>query len=625
MDSKYVIVLKKTLQEMHAKDMIDRELIKNILILYGHSMYNEWEMNVLYDVVIGNVNTLALLLVNIKTLNINIKQLCCMIWLEFIHDDNIDKISILKLRAKCSQLQKKQNMQFPGETLLRYTTTNILNNIPEDIKHIKWQQYIDDYISINFTKPENLRILQAAKISESQRKQVLMDIMDKYNKIINVMHDDDKKADALEALFNCINMSQLMDAMFDIKRRNIRDSEQIKAYQCQLKTECKIFKNNIESHRHRSMPRVLKVTQQYQKFNQMTSEMELLDLIHVRLFHPNNRRRLVQMTDDIITPDLEFENNELFLDKINNNNLKSFQQFCENEQFDTDAMYYDMYPDNDTQSNIYYCFKNKLKNKINQYYALKENILTYTINPPKKNDKDLIELDFGEHVIDWNVEPKFCNVKQEWMGNEFCSIEQYIYDSLYSKSETIAATHQNKSTYNLLTDDILCIKTYTDTTELQRNFRHAFRSSSDDNRRAQFFHWATNINIIFIKIAIGNALYERNQFICNVTLYHGLDRLFDTKKLVRQFHGALSTTWDKQSAKNFAGDDGMILQINKEINNKNLNAIEVDWISCHDSEQEVLLLNPEVLIQKSTIFSKDVALKSAYLKRILLSTINQGD
>eukprot|EP01084_Bolivina_argentea_P276597 471978_1 len=132
-------------------------------------------------------------------------------------------------------------------------------------------------------------------------------------------------------------------------------------------------------------------------------------------------------------------------------------------------------------------------------------------------------------------------------------------------------------------------------------------------------------HIIFIKIEIGNILYECNDFICNVTLYHGLNRLFDTKKLVRQFHGALSTSWDESIARNFAGSAGMILQISKAINNQNVNAIEVDWISCHHMEKEVLLMNPKVMIQKSTIFSNNIELKSSYLKSILLSTINEDD
>eukprot|EP01083_Nonionella_stella_P302361 1042172_1 len=104
-------------------------------------------------------------------------------------------------------------------------------------------------------------------------------------------------------------------------------------------------------------------------------------------------------------------------------------------------------------------------------------------------------------------------------------------------------------------------------------------------------------------------------------LYHGLDRLFNTQGLVNQFYGALSTTPELTIARNFAGASGMILQINKDVNFKNANAIAVSWISRHDHEEEVLLMNPQVIIQKSYVFLKDTALKTSYLKEILLSVL----
>lgn len=125
-----------------------------------------------------------------------------------------------------------------------------------------------------------------------------------------------------------------------------------------------------------------------------------------------------------------------------------------------------------------------------------------------------------------------------------------------------------------------------------------------------------------MKIEIGNELYNYNGNIGDFTLYHGLNRLFNTRGLARQFYGPLSTTWEVTVARNFAGDSGMILQINNDTNFKNVNAIEVDWISCHDNEQEVLLLNPQVLIQKTYVFSKDYPENALLFKRTVLSTIH---
>eukprot|EP01084_Bolivina_argentea_P132659 234112_1 len=129
--------------------------------------------------------------------------------------------------------------------------------------------------------------------------------------------------------------------------------------------------------------------------------------------------------------------------------------YFEQEEYDTEAIYDDLFPQHDEQSNIY-CHIEKME----KYYMLKEDIYNYTINPPDETaiSRNLIELDFGEHVIYWNVKPKFNSMKEEWVTNEFFPIEQNICDSLYIKAKVIANQNKNKTTYNLLVDDILCIK-----------------------------------------------------------------------------------------------------------------------------------------------------------------------
>eukprot|EP01083_Nonionella_stella_P036672 100060_1 len=101
---------------------------------------------------------------------------------------------------------------------------------------------------------------------------------------------------------------------------------------------------------------------------------------------------------------------------------------------------------------------------------------------------------------------------------------------------------------------------YTDTNDLQSEFRKAFRTSSKDEIRQQFVHWAMDLNLLFIKIEVLNIAYDYNEDIAGHILYHGLDRLFNTDGLVKQFHGALSTTPELSVARNFAGHSGMVLQ-----------------------------------------------------------------
>eukprot|EP01084_Bolivina_argentea_P175560 303997_1 len=648
--------------------LMNKRILKDLFRL--HSIYgtDKWVTQLLFEYAIKSVDFMTELLFSFKKLDFDIlnnkmNELCCGIWLEFIKDDNIDNMSILKLKKSCKELKSnehldvnKQNIQFFGQMLLEYETNSVLNQIFRNIKRVEWEKNIKSCLfkMVFETKHEKVISLPMPKIRPQKKIEKFLDIMYQYDKIINteqkqfgdapdmMMQSTNSKttagrfnANKIKKLFDFVdaqfNISQILDVVFYMQRENIAELKKIQQhYECKLKADCNILKNTIKTRECELLSRALKF-EKYQPENRhqylnMTledySKMELLNLLHIRLFHKYMYRR---KRAEVVAPKLQMDNGKLFKDTLNIDNLHGLQLFCESEEYDTEAIYEDLYPDNDSQSNIYDYFKHKLKANINHYYLLKQKIIKYSINPPdtNSNDRHLVELDFGNHVIDWNVDPTFYNMKQEWLENEYFPIGQDIIDTLCIKAKILAETERN--IYGLSTDDILCIKTYTDTNELQGNFRHAFRTSSDDNRRSQFVHWATYMNITFIKIEISNELYQSNTFICNTTLYHGLDRLFNTKKLVNQFYGALSTTWEESVATNFAGGAGMILQIDKGINNKNVNAIEVDWISCHEAEKEVLLMNPTVLIQQSIVFLQDPELKSTHLKSILTSVVEDDD
>eukprot|EP01083_Nonionella_stella_P062551 162647_1 len=109
----------------------------------------------------------------------------------------------------------------------------------------------------------------------------------------------------------------------------------------------------------------------------------------------------------------------------------------------------------------------------------------YTANPPDEAIKrcKLMNLDFGVDVTDWNVIAAFLSAKGEWLGNKLAPIREGFYESLHEKSTLKAGLHRNTSTYNLSVDEILRIKMYTDTNDLQSEFRKAFRTSSKDEIR----------------------------------------------------------------------------------------------------------------------------------------------
>ncbi len=59
----------------------------------------------------------------------------------------------------------------------------------------------------------------------------------------------------------------------------------------------------------------------------------------------------------------------------------------------------------------------------------------YTINPIDQSimNRNLIDLDFGVSVTDWNVTPKFIALTQEWMGNDYFPTQKDLYQAVYVK------------------------------------------------------------------------------------------------------------------------------------------------------------------------------------------------
>eukprot|EP01084_Bolivina_argentea_P203830 348061_1 len=432
-------------------------------------------------------------------------------------------------------------------------------------------------------------------------------------------------------------MSEIMDTFLNLKHEGATYLTKIKQQnQCKSQYKCRILESMVKARQYGTRSQIPHSQKHFDSTLQIPviCKMELLDFVHVQLFHKEehfrnripNRAGIDSFEDYDETDEKYTAKHQLLKDVLyNNSDLASFALFCQENDYDSEAIYDDIHPYQDGQSNIYWFFKTKVIDGIHQYDLLKDKFSKYTIRPIDEiaMTRNLIDLDFGDHITAWKVQSKFLNVKQEWTQNEFAPIDTVSYKSMYIKSEIIANQDHNKSSYKLSHAHILCIKMYTDTNELQREFRKSFRSSAEENRRSQFVHWATNFSIIFLNIEVLNELYHYDKHIKNHTLYHGLNRLFNTRGLVRQFHGVLSTTWDETSAQNFAGGNGMILQINKDANRTS--AIAVDWISCHSEEREVLLMNAEVAIQKTIVFSNDIEQKSSYLKSILLGTINNQE
>eukprot|EP01084_Bolivina_argentea_P087238 157582_1 len=85
-------------------------------------------------------------------------------------------------------------------------------------------------------------------------------------------------------------MPQLMNVLFDIKHQQIADSDKIMKYhECKLRHDCNIFNNVVQTwelsrSRSRKYSRLHGSGLLQSQFKNY-SKIELLDLIHIRLFH----------------------------------------------------------------------------------------------------------------------------------------------------------------------------------------------------------------------------------------------------------------------------------------------------------------------------------------------------
>eukprot|EP01083_Nonionella_stella_P110942 325033_1 len=646
-DDKSAIKLKQILQDSPFLLMVD--ILTNVLILYrGHDIETS-ELKSLSELLIklDDIDITAQVLFNIRDMEINMKAFSALIWLELMKHE-IDKMAIIKLRRICHQLEWEEE-QFVGKVLLEYQTDGVFQHL--HLQQMDWQKYMMNYISRTLRKVNTLPSpLTAKRMSLEKRVEKCVDIMQRYDAIIN--HEAEKEESKydelnvveLQALFKSIDdefgTSQLLDTVFDLKQETSQYAETIrKHHECKRMNKCNILKSIIKTRSYGLRSRIPYRTKRKLGRNQKLDGvplsarefcvMELLDFVHIKLFHKEehyrsqlpNRAGITAYEEEHAADD---NDDTLFMDSLTDPYL---QVFCAENEYDSDAIHNDiLVADSDgiCNKNIYFVFKSN--HGMKEYHKLKQDMAQYTVKPPDEATMNrfasrLMNLDFGVDVTEWNVIPAFLSVKGEWLGNKYAPIGDDFYESLYEDSALRAGLHRNTSTYNLSVDEMLRIKMYTDTTKMQAEFRKAFRTSSSDEIRQQFVHWAMDLNLVFIKIEVLNIAYEYNKNVSGRILYHGLDRLFNTHGLVNQFYGALSTTPALSVAQHFAGSAGMVLEINKDLNFKHANAIAVHWISCHANEEEVLLMNPQVIIQQSYVFLKDTALKTTYLKEILLSVL----
>eukprot|EP01084_Bolivina_argentea_P203584 347675_1 len=383
---------------------IDTEGMMQQLMGFYHKDVDKLEINLLTEYLI-NVNDaylLANVLKNIETMEVNMTEFFSKIWLELI-DNNIDKLSILKLQNLCRQTG--QLVQNCGKILLEQSVNGILNAIPQEIKHIQWRKHIQKYIATNFPKRKTQIEAreQQDNFETSAKFGKFLNIMQKYDEIINNQSQLETSEENinLRKLFklmnSTLNISNMMDIFFQLKNsgHNLMHYEfqQIERFYC-VSNNCKILDAMVQTRQKRSRLRLTNrrrniKDEEFEEF----SMMELLDFIHIRLFHKEEQYRQILPNRAGQTETYIKQEGILLKD-----DLKAISWFCNENEYDSEALFDDIFVGPDEQSNAYLFYQCNLKNDMNQYHLLKHKLSKYKIEPFIYLFKDEINYNFEYDV-----------------------------------------------------------------------------------------------------------------------------------------------------------------------------------------------------------------------------------
>ena len=151
---------------------------------------------------------------------------------------------------------------------------------------------------------------------------------------------------------------------------------------------------------------------------------------------------------------------------------------------------------------------------------------TPVVTPTKKEKQEQASappsIDFGVHVLQWlpyGVKPRFGSFEEEMVGNPASTLSPQLLEQhrveCAAKMDGIQWTEDNF-------DELLCLKLYTDCTNLQNLFRRAYWKGSSLETKRSFYQWAIKMYQTFLFHAQPIPKTKNGP----ITLYHGLNRLF---------------------------------------------------------------------------------------------------
>ena len=226
----------------------------------------------------------------------------------------------------------------------------------------------------------------------------------------------------------------------------------------------------------------------------------------------------------------------------------------------------------------------------------------------KKGDEDdeaPLSIDFGEHILQWlcyGEHPTFSSFEDEMVGNPSSTLSPEIWDEY--KSQCTALLESTKwASFRL--DELLCLKIYSDCTNLQHLFRKAFWKGAPKEMKQQFYHWGLLMYQTFLYH--GRPIKKSQIGSGPKPLYHGLNKLFRVHDTEPTYQGPFSTTTNVVVADSFADGKGLRFKIQSSYTNPLRFIVGIDMmrISCFKHEKEVLLFSQTLPIESTKAFERN--------------------
>eukprot|EP01084_Bolivina_argentea_P284041 486663_1 len=513
---------------------------------------------------------------------------------------------------ECKSIKKCRRIRNMVSALSFYSTIDVIKNKDQEkfMKYYKetYQDLLNDYIHIiNKHSSELDDILNTMKKSTDFK---LVNDCDIFNCALFRRHHRDRENEDIETLQP---NSIAIEMLFYIDILDSMHCQLFHLYDAGLKVKISELQQTMSE---KKIIEYLRKT-----IKDKTASLRKLNIKRFGVSRFENNKFNIAGNPNNINPKKLFRDS---LQNIKHSSIKNILIILNNEEYDTDAIFEDIQTDGNEDCNIKtFASNSDVFNQIKQHiYHIKLQRYTFFngyrfyywpvykmhkatgLNKPKGA---LFSIKYQVSVVsELYVETKYDNLKEEILNNQIKKLSTYQFTMALQKAMLYSATDKIKTcfnTYQAKTDDeiwnfsygieygapvttshILSICLYCDWNELCTAFSGTFRKNKWNEsiqsvvRRNQEF--ANMSRLVRETVELYGYCMQKQTVFC------GMSYVMAIPQMLMKLNGPTSTTTVIEIANGFAGDDGIVIQLNN-LNNR-LRSFNTSWITNYPSESEFL-------------------------------------